>query len=157
MTQPSQSPQKKAQRKAPAGAPLGSLRVKPRVRSARAESKDIMEPLSGLEPETYALRRRQDRGDSDSENDSGSDPEPDLDVAQNLPKLTEIFLNILRVANDPCYTGATQASAAPESWQDQNFTPQSATSKTARLPASDKKESNSLSVKKGGKQSGRSN
>ena len=67
-----------------------------------------MEPMSGLEPLTYALRKREASIDLSAGNDSAGtnlSPEILLRISQELAGKILIYLHVARSA---CYTGATQ-------------------------------------------------
>ena len=75
-----------------------------------------MEPMNGIEPATYALRKRALGEDLSDCNDSEVPTQTELNPSQILPKLAEKFRIFLRVARTACYANATQATA-PESNQ----------------------------------------
>lgn len=67
-----------------------------------------MEPMIRIERTTYALRRHQDRGDTDGDNHSGIVQDPTLFATQIFPKLSENFRIFLRASKNACYTHATR-------------------------------------------------
>ena len=72
--------------------------------------------MAGIEPATYALRKRALGEDLSSCTDSENDPELEQVDHQILLKLSEKFLIFLKAARTACYANATQA-AEPESNQ----------------------------------------
>jgi hypothetical protein len=68
----------------------------------------LMEPMAGLEPATYALRRSEAENGATIEDDSDSAEDPDLATSKIFPDLSETFRIFLNLSRSACYAGATQ-------------------------------------------------